>query len=328
MPLHIGSVFIVLVTSGLGVLIPLVSGWFRKQTLDSDSQTTARHSSPVSAAQFGRETGWWGNVFFVARHFGTGIIISTAFIHLLFHGFVMFQNECIGHLAYESTAPAISMAAAFITFLLDFIGSRVAHRTTHNIMPLSPDGEKGPRHSPTVESTAEMDDAHGHHMDAAFAAEQNWQVLLLELGIIFHSIMIGVTLGAGSGNGWTTLLIVIVFHQFFEGLALGARIALLTWISKARALVMGGAFTFITPIGIAIGIGVRKSFSQNGKASLLSVGILNSISAGILLYTAFKLLSSDFTEGPLRDAKPLKIVVALGSVVVGLIAMSVLGKWA
>jgi hypothetical protein len=35
--------------------------------------------------------------------------------------------------------------------------------------------------------------------------------------------------------------------------------------------------------GIGIGIGVRQSFSQNGKASLLSVGILNSISAGILV---------------------------------------------
>jgi zinc transporter 1/2/3 len=70
--------------------------------------------------------------------------------------------------------------------------------------------------------------------------------------------MIGVTLGAGSGAGWTTLLIVIVFHQFFEGLAyvlfdlsdsmtdhvsLGARIALLQWISTLRALVMGMLFT-------------------------------------------------------------------------------------
>lgn len=243
----------------------------------------------------------------------------------------MFQNECVGHLTYESTAPAISMAAAFITFLLDFVGSRVAHRTAgheHGAGLGSPDTEKHARRSPTAQETADMDDGHGHHMDAAFAAEQNWQVLLLEAGIIFHSIMIGVTLGAGSGAGWTTLLIVICFHQFFEGLALGARIALLTWISKLRALIMGGTFMFITPIGIGIGIGVRKSFSQNGKASLLSVGILNSISAGILLYTAFKLLSSDFTEGPLRDAKPFKIVVALGSMVVGLIAMSVLGKWA
>lgn len=57
------------------------------------------------------------------------------------------------------------------------------------------------------------------HADLIFQAEQGWQVMLLEAGIIFHSIMIGVTLGADSGDSWTTLLIVIVFHQFFEGAA-------------------------------------------------------------------------------------------------------------
>jgi zinc transporter 1/2/3 len=59
---------------------------------------------------------------------------------------------------------------------------------------------------------------HDHHAHLA-ASDQKWQVLVLEAGILFHSIMIGVTLGASGGNGWTTLLIVIVFHQFFEGLA-------------------------------------------------------------------------------------------------------------
>lgn len=50
-----------------------------------------------------------------------------------------------------------------------------------------------------------------------------------------------------------------------------------------RTFVLAIIFTLITPIGIAIGIAVRHSFSQNGKAALLSVGILNSISAGILV---------------------------------------------
>ena len=332
MPLHIAAVFIVLITSGLGVLLPIISAWFRKTRSDSDSERTLNHNS---AADFGKGTGLWGNVFFVARHFGTGIILSTAFIHLLFHGFVMFQNECVGHMSYEATAPAISLAAAFITFLFDLVGARIVHKT-HSGSHL-PNGDRGEKNaSPSAPGSPQaehdhahiIDDGHGHHVDAMFAAEQNWQVLLLEAGILFHSIMIGVTLGAGSGNGWTTLFIVIIFHQIFEGLALGARIAVLTWISKVRSLVMAAAFTLITPIGIAIGIGVRKSFSQNGKASLLSVGILNSISAGILLYTAFKLLSGDFTEGPLRNARPMKILVALASLVVGMIAMSVLGKWA
>ncbi|ODN74016.1 hypothetical protein L202_07498 [Cryptococcus amylolentus CBS 6039] len=330
MGLHIAALFIILVTSGLGVLIPLISKWLKEG--DASRQETMRREMEVyeGSAAFGRGVGWWGNLFFIARHFGTGIIISTAFIHLLYHGFVMFANECIGELAYESTAPAIAMAAAFITFLLDLLGTRYAHRKRDGDLAI----EEGMEHKlpPSPDAQHEHEhlhgDACGNRFDAAFKAEQNHQVLLLEAGIIFHSIMIGVTLGAGGGNGWTTLFIVIIFHQMFEGLALGARIALLDWMSKTRAIIMGLAFTFITPIGIAIGIGVRKSFSQNGKASLLSVGILNSISAGILLYTAFKLLSTDFTGGPLRDAKASKIMVALAALTAGLIAMSVLGKWA
>ncbi|WWD02350.1 hypothetical protein V865_000389 [Kwoniella europaea PYCC6329] len=328
MGLHVGGLFIILVTSGLGAMIPLFTGWARKRSQSTDSLDARVSSVDQDHTAFGRRAGLWSNIFFIAKHFGTGVILSTAFIHLLYHGFVMFANECIGHMSYESTAPAIALAAAFVTFLFDFVGSRAAHRKyEHHVNGAlgSLGNEKGPRASPEHDHSH---DGHDHGYDLVLEGRQNWEVVLLELGIIFHSIMIGVTLGAGSGNGWTTLLIVIVFHQFFEGLALGARIALLRTISKARQFLMALAFTLITPIGIAIGIGVRESFSQNGKASLLSVGILNSISAGILLYAAFRLLSCDFTDGPLRDARPCKVIAALLAMIAGMIGMSVLGKWA
>ncbi|WWC71771.1 uncharacterized protein I206_105730 [Kwoniella pini CBS 10737] len=325
MPLHIGALFIILVTSGLGAMIPLVTGWARRRSSSTESLDTLSTLGDFDQqTAFGRKAGIWSNIFYIAKHFGTGIIISTAFIHLLFHGFVMFQNECVGHLAYESTAPAISMAAAFVTFLFDFIGSRAAHKKYEHTQSV-----ESPRAEKEAERTHDHShDGHDHGYDLVLEGKQNWGVVLLEMGIIFHSVMIGVTLGAGSGNGWATLLIVIVFHQFFEGLALGARIALLRTISKPKQFLMALTFTLITPVGIAIGIGVRKSFSQNGKASLLSVGILNSVSAGILLYAAFRLLSCDFTDGPLRDAKPFKVIVAILAMVAGMICMSVLGKWA
>ncbi|WWC90933.1 uncharacterized protein L201_005871 [Kwoniella dendrophila CBS 6074] len=328
MGLHVGALFIILVTSGLGAMIPLVTGWARKRNQSDESLNTLTEDHNDHTA-FGRRAGLWSNIFFLAKHFGTGVILSTAFIHLLYHGFVMFANECIGHMSYESTAPAIALAAAFVTFLFDFIGSRAAHKKYDHAQGArmgSPGAEKIRHNSDTEHDHSH--DGHDHGYDLVLEGRQNWEVILLELGIIFHSIMIGVTLGAGSGNGWTTLLIVIVFHQFFEGLALGARIALLRTISKARQFLMALAFTLITPIGIGIGIGVRKSFSQNGKASLLSVGILNSISAGILLYAAFRLLSCDFTDGPLRDAKPYKVIAAILAMICGIIGMSVLGKWA
>jgi zinc transporter 1/2/3 len=136
----------------------------------------------------------------------------------------MFANSCIGHMSYEATAPAIALAAAFITFLLDFLGHRhmAKHHADGAVSPSSSrDGhEKSPRspgETPGVDPQF-LELGHDHHAHLA-ASDQKWQVLVLEAGILFHSIMIGVTLGASGGNGWTTLLIVIVFHQFFEGLA-------------------------------------------------------------------------------------------------------------
>lgn len=152
--------------------------------------------------------------------------------------------------------------------------------------------------------------------------------MLLEAGIIFHSIMIGVSLGASGGAQWRPLFIgsslsfsfpllklnssslpAIVFHQMFEGLALGSRIGMLIWPAGQgwKKWAMAGAFgvrfpfpaslsilpavltrpppsQLITPVGIAIGMGVHAGYNPNSGAALLSIGILDSISAGILIY--------------------------------------------
>ena len=126
---------------------------------------------------------------------------------------------------YEATAPAIALAAAFVTFLMDFFGHRhmAKKRAASGIISPSSSNEnveKAPRESPTASPDNHfLELGHDHHGLINSGSDQKWQVLILEAGIIFHSIMIGVTLGATGGNGWTTLLIVIVFHQFFEGLA-------------------------------------------------------------------------------------------------------------
>jgi zinc transporter 1/2/3 len=51
------------------------------------------------------------------------------------------------------------------------------------------------------------------------------QCLLLEAGILFHSIFIGLSISVSTGTTFIALMIAITFHQIFEGLALGARIA-------------------------------------------------------------------------------------------------------
>jgi zinc transporter 1/2/3 len=48
--------------------------------------------------------------------------------------------------------------------------------------------------------------------------------LILEFGVIFHSVIIGLNLGV-VGSEFSTLYPVLVFHQSFEGLGIGARMS-------------------------------------------------------------------------------------------------------
>lgn len=73
MGLHIASIFIILITSAVGVMFPIVAGWWSHRK---------GHESQIQldAASFANGIGFWPSTFFLARHFGTGIIFSTTFI--------------------------------------------------------------------------------------------------------------------------------------------------------------------------------------------------------------------------------------------------------
>lgn len=49
---------------------------------------------------------------------------------------------------------------------------------------------------------------------------------MLEIGIVVHSVIIGISLGtAGSIDTIKPLLVALSFHQFFEGMGLGGCIS-------------------------------------------------------------------------------------------------------
>ena len=77
------------------------------------------------------------------------------------------------------------------------------------------------------------------------------------------------------------------------------------------------------------GIAVRTSFNLSGTSTILSIGILDSISAGILLYAGIaQLLVGDWLAGEMRTASAGRVAVGGVSLFLGLFAMSVIGKWA
>ncbi|BGP17101.1 hypothetical protein JCM10213_003880 [Rhodosporidiobolus nylandii] len=312
--LHIVALFIVLISSLIGVLLPLISSSFMSRKIFS-------------------------SIFFAAKHFGTGVIISTAFIHLLYHAFIAFGNACLGELVFEPAAAAIAMAGVYVVFAVDFfvmrwLKSRAHNRTTAAAVASA----DGPSTSSPPSSINKHAEAFGHSHGPApnehtdFSSPQaHFDVTILEAGIIFHSIMIGISLGASGGSQWTPLFIAVVFHQMFEGLSLGSRIGQLVFPAGKgyRKYIMAAAFGLITPVGIAIGIGLHGSWNPNSGAALLSIGILDSISAGILIYAGIvEMLYHDFMHGQLATARWPKAFAALFFVFSGSLCMSVLGKWA
>ncbi|GAA5820596.1 hypothetical protein JCM11491_001995, partial [Sporobolomyces phaffii] len=72
----------------------------------------------------GVDLGKYDTGLHVVALFGTGVIICTAFVHLLYHAFVMFGNACIGELAFEPAAAAISLAGVYVVFSVDFFVMR------------------------------------------------------------------------------------------------------------------------------------------------------------------------------------------------------------
>lgn len=84
-------------------------------------------------------------------------------------------------------------------------------------------------------------------------AAQMTAIFILEFGVVFHSVFVGLTL-AVAGEEFNTLYIVLVFHQTFEGLGLGSRLAAVPWPSKT--LVGGGKKEAITPYIFALAYGL------------------------------------------------------------------------
>lgn len=160
-----------------------------------------------------------------------------------------------------------------------------------------------------------------------------------------------------------TLFVVILFHQMFEGIALGTRIAQLGTASPmeknvrpagvevdqtsstpdslnslkaprfslVKKLIIATPFALVTPIGMAIGIGVLQHFNGNDRSTILAIGTLDAVSAGILVWVGVvEMWAEDWMHGhaELLHTSPIVTFLAGFGLIAGMIIMSVLGKWA
>ncbi|PTB66060.1 Zinc/iron permease [Trichoderma citrinoviride] len=157
------------------------------------------------------------------------------------------------------------------------------------------------------------------------------QCLLLEAGILFHSVFIGMAISVATGPAFVVFLVAISFHQSFEGMALGSRIAAIQFPKgSVRPWLMVLAYGTTTPIGQAIGLVLQRKWDPSSATGLVVVGTTNAISSGLLLYAGLvQLLAEDFlTEKSYRVLKGKRRVQAYFSVVAGAALMAAVGAFA
>nr|XP_045086834.1 zinc transporter 10-like [Aegilops tauschii subsp. strangulata] len=149
---------------------------------------------------------------------------------------------------------------------------------------------------------------------------------ILELGIVSHSVIIGLSLGV-SQSTCTIKRLVAALHQFFEGFALGDCISQ-AQLKDLSMLLMAFFFAITTPAGIAAGSAMASFYDPYSPRALVVEGILNATSAGILIYMALvDLIAADFLGRRMSNSPTILQVGAYVSLFLGALAMASLAIW-
>ena len=136
----------------------------------------------------------------------------------------------------------------------------------------------------------------------------------MEAGCIFHSVLIGLGLGVTvlARRQVLALTLALTFHQMLEGVSLGAIVAASRFPGR-KAVGMVAAYAVTTPLGVLLGIAVASTYDADGTAARTVQGVLNGVSAGMLLYISLiQQLSEDFTRSDLPSDGALRASMCAG----------------
>ncbi|KAK1379219.1 Zinc transporter 1 [Heracleum sosnowskyi] len=278
------------------------------------------------------------DIFFMIKAFAAGVILATGFVHILPEAFSTLTSPCIQNTWKKFPfAGFVAMMSSIGTLIVDTVAAgyyRRSHFEKDKQAVVDEEMVQDNEHEIHVHHHS-----HGHANGSALLSQDEQRKLtdltrhrvisqVLELGIIVHSIIIGVTLGASeSPDTIKTLLAALSFHQFFEGLGLGGCISQAKFKSL-HSTIMTVFFSLTTPMGIAIGIGISHVYRENTPTALIVQGIFNSASAGILIYMALvDLLAADFMDQRMQSNARLQVAANI-SLLLGASCMSVLAIWA
>jgi len=274
----------------------------------------------------------------LGKHFGTGILLATGYVHMLGAAEHHFEHPCLKAWlpSFSRWGDLIVMLTGLAMHTLEFgMGEwarslRVCEENEDAAETLL---ESVP--GAYLESLGDLTTPLISHPSSSYEAipvvtTSAVAVALLEISVATHSILIGITLGLIPPNApsFFAIWMALLFHQFFEGLALGSRIAIVS-PTQRRAFTLAAAFAITAPVGACVGIAFRGSGEGRSPEGLLVQAVLDAVAAGMLIYIAYVDLMAgeilnDVDFHQLCWQKKSAAFLALWS---GVATMTILGVW-
>ncbi|KAL1204809.1 Zinc transporter 1 [Cardamine amara subsp. amara] len=306
--LKLGSIALLLMAGGVGVSLPLIGKKIPALQPEND-------------------------IFFMVKAFAAGVILCTGFVHILPDAFERLNSPCLENTTASKFpfAGFVAMLSAMGTLMIDTFATgyyKRQHFSNNNgskqvNVVVDEEEHAGHVHVHTHAS-------HGHTHGSTELIRRRIVSQVLEIGIVVHSVIIGISLGASQSiDTIKPLMAALSFHQFFEGLGLGGCLSLAELKSKST-VIMAAFFSVMAPVGIGIGMGMSSGlgYKKDSKEAIMVEGMLNAASAGILIYMSLvDLLAPDFMNPRLLSNLWLHLAAFL-SLLLGSASMSLLAIWA
>ncbi|TKY56503.1 Zinc transporter 6 [Spatholobus suberectus] len=289
--------------------------------------STAGMSSPVLLAGIFRGKPLYDKAIVVIKCFAAGVILSTSLVHVLPDAYAALA-DC--HVASRHPwkdfpfAGLVTLVGALLALLVDLAAS--SHVEHAQYAPVVAQEKEA-----AVELGGGGGGGEGERGEELAKLKQRLVSQVLEIGIIFHSVIIGVTMGM-SQNVCTIrpLVAALAFHQIFEGMGLGGCVAQ-AGFSFGTIAYMCFMFAVTTPMGIVLGMALFSltGYDDSSPNALIMEGLLGSISSGILIYMALvDLVAVDFFHNKLMNSNPRLKKASFVALTLGSAAMSILALWA
>ncbi|KAE8039306.1 hypothetical protein FH972_011732 [Carpinus fangiana] len=299
-------------------------------------------SSPVMLARYFQGKPMYDKAVLVIKCFAAGVIMSTSLVHVLPDAFDALSDCRVASRHPWKDFPfsgLVTMVGALLALFVDITASsHVEHSqpgptdhyapvpalTQEELMETKKPGESRCE-------AGELGPSHEQRVDELVRLKQRLVSQVLEIGIIFHSVIIGVTMGM-SQNQCTIrpLVAALAFHQIFEGMGLGGCIAQAGFGFGTTAY-MCFMFAVTTPAGIVMGMILfsMTGYDDSNPNALIMEGLLGSFSSGILIYMALvDLIAVDFFHNKMMSSSPWMKKTSYIALTLGSIAMSILALWA